>query len=93
MLPCEVGELPSSEADLLARYWAEEPWGPWRDNLHTAIIAREVLRASGRFNAPKLDAFMVQAPAKIAQQGRAAGKSFMGMMKSIAVRKKRVKPK
>lgn len=23
-------------------YWVHEPWGPWRDNLHAAIIAREV---------------------------------------------------
>lgn len=25
-------------------YWQEEPWGPYRDNLHAAIIAREVIR-------------------------------------------------
>lgn len=25
------------------RYWSEEPWGSWRDNLHAAIIARSVM--------------------------------------------------
>jgi hypothetical protein len=22
------------------RYWLDEPWGPWRDNLHVAILGR-----------------------------------------------------
>jgi hypothetical protein len=30
------------------RYWREEPWGPWRDNLHAAIIAREIARPNLR---------------------------------------------
>jgi hypothetical protein len=30
--------------ELLNRYWLEEPWGAWRDNIHTAIIAREIAR-------------------------------------------------
>lgn len=25
-------------------YWEAEPWGPWRDNMHAAIIAREIRR-------------------------------------------------
>jgi len=26
------------------RYWTVEPWGPYRDNLHAAILAREIRR-------------------------------------------------
>jgi hypothetical protein len=26
------------------RYWRAEPWGPWRDNLHMAVLAREVIK-------------------------------------------------
>jgi hypothetical protein len=50
--------LPAEDFDLLVRYYGEEPWGAWRDNLHAAIIAREVRagRAKGRIN---LDDFMV----------------------------------
>jgi hypothetical protein len=25
-------------------YWQEEPWGPYRDNLHFAMLCREVIR-------------------------------------------------
>lgn len=30
--------------DLLIRYWDMEPWGPWRDNFHAAVISRAVYR-------------------------------------------------
>jgi hypothetical protein len=45
------------------RYWEEEPWGPWRDNLHTAIIAREVRRSRVKPNTKiDMDQFMVRTP-------------------------------
>lgn len=31
--------MPSTEFDLWQQYWNQEPWGPYRDNLHTGIIA------------------------------------------------------
>lgn len=34
--------LPADDYELLERYFAEEPWGPWRDNMHAAIIAAEL---------------------------------------------------
>lgn len=44
LLGCTVEEMlerltPAQYANW-QRYWVEEPWGPWRDNLHAAIIAR-----------------------------------------------------
>lgn len=44
------------------RYWDAEPWGAWRDNMHAAVIAREVRRTTGRGSAPKLDVFMLRDP-------------------------------
>lgn len=44
-------------------YWVEEPWGAWRDNVHTAILAREVIRPHMKENAKiDLDVFMVHHP-------------------------------
>ncbi|MEO8224132.1 MAG: hypothetical protein ABI661_04960 [Gammaproteobacteria bacterium] len=50
------------------RYWLEEPWGPWRDNLHTAILAREIQRPQLK-KGHKVDMqnFMVQRPVEQAQ--------------------------
>lgn len=46
------------------RYWQAEPWGVYRDNLHTAIIAREIRRpqqARGSHINP--DQFMISSAA------------------------------
>lgn len=88
MLPCEVEQLPASEYDLLVRYWDEEPWGPWRDNLHFSMLIREVLRAGG-FKPPKVDAFMLKNPNTGGQEGRKAKAGVFSFMKTVAVRKKR----
>lgn len=37
-------ELPQRELDRWARYWSEEPWGTYRDNMHAALIIRELLK-------------------------------------------------
>lgn len=45
------------------RYWDVEPWGPWRDNLHAAIISREIRRRGARRGARiGVDQFMVKSP-------------------------------
>lgn len=45
------------------RYWDEEPWGPWRDNMHTAILAREIRRTRVRSNVRiELEQFLMRAP-------------------------------
>lgn len=92
MLPCEVLELPASEYALLERYWLEEPWGPWRDNLHAAVISRTTLKAGG-FKVPKLDAFMLKSRSQREAEEQAAGKGFVDMLKAVAVRKRRAKKK
>jgi hypothetical protein len=63
ILPSEVAGIPVQDYDLLLRYWEVEPWGAWRDNLHAAIIAREVRRPYLRKGASNdLDDFMVMDP-------------------------------
>jgi hypothetical protein len=62
--PSEVYQLPTTDFDLLQRFYAFEPWGAWRDNLHAAIIAREVVMTRLRpgTRAPDLEKFMVMDP-------------------------------
>ena len=36
--------MPQREIDRWQRYWNEEPWGPYRDNLHTAMLICQLLR-------------------------------------------------
>lgn len=44
-------------------YWNEEPWGAWRDNLHAAMLAREVAKTvPGRKRVPELSVFFYQNP-------------------------------
>lgn len=40
-------DLGAAEYDGWVRYYAEEPWGAYRDNLHAALIADTVARAHG----------------------------------------------
>jgi hypothetical protein len=44
------------------RYYEVEPWGPWRDNLHVALLAREVRRTRFPRSPAKLQEFMVRSP-------------------------------
>lgn len=59
--PSQIDHLPAADVQLLARYWEEEPWGAWRDNLHAAMICREIRRAyyADRRIGP-LDPFMIR---------------------------------
>lgn len=51
------------------RLWDEEPWGPWRDNMHAAILAREIRLARVKPGSKvDLEQFMVRTP-KDAKQG------------------------
>lgn len=64
------------------RYWDQEPWGPWRDNIHTAIIARELRRARVRPNTRvPLEQFMVRNPEDRKKQGE---QNFFGLMRTVA---------
>lgn len=69
------------------RYWDDEPWGPYRDNMHAAIIAREVRRPyMRRGTTTKIADFLIVNPLR--RQREATGK-FVDFLKMIA--KKRPK--
>lgn len=38
----EVQSMGSTEYDRWLRYWQQEPWGPWRDNMHAALIVSKL---------------------------------------------------
>lgn len=90
--PSSVENLGCSDYDLLRRYWNKEPWGPYRDNLHAAIIAREVRRGNYK-GEHLLDQFMVMLPEDQVQLKASRGKQekskLFGAMKAIATRAKK----
>lgn len=64
------------------KYWDQEPWGPWRDNVHTGIIAREVRRGRVKPHTRiTLEQFMVRNPSERKKEGE---ENFFGMMKTVA---------
>jgi len=82
ILPSEVVEIGASDYDLLQRYWHEEPWGPYRDNVHAAIIAREIRRGSYK-GEHLLKDFMLQVPERRAAEARSG---VFNMFRSFANR-------
>lgn len=69
------------------RYWETEPWGPWRDNMHIAILAREIRRPQVRQGARiELDDFFVANRAARQMDRNAKAIAFLQM---IATEKKR----
>lgn len=66
-------------------YWEAEPWGPYRDNLHAALIAREVQRPNLRKGVkPKMDDFMIVNPEK---RRREATGNLIDFLKLVATPK------
>lgn len=85
-----LDSLPHREYLAWLAYWEVEPWGPWRDNVHTAIIAREVIRANPRLKrgarTPDLSAFMLVDPET---RQRAAKERVVAMLQALAMGGKR----
>lgn len=81
------------------RYWTEEPWGPLRDNLHAAIIARAALMPYlKKGKTLGLDDFLIMHPEdRSARNRKKANAELVGLLRSIAGtpqrRKKRKKLK
>ena len=74
-------------------YWEQEPWGPWRDNLHAAIVAREVRRPyTKKGTSVKLEPFMVRSPDERKKEG-VDGLFSMLAMAATKVKKGEVKAK
>ena len=76
-----------ADYDLLQRYWREEPWGAYRDNVHAAIIAREIRRGTVK-GAHAIKDFLLQTAERReqeeqsrAQEGR---KGLFGMFRAMA---------
>lgn len=81
ILPSEVSELGAQDYDLLQRYWYEEPWGSYRDNVHMAVIAREVRRANYK-GEHKLDDFMLKSPERrVSDERSSVFNMFRGMLR------------
>ncbi len=89
MPPSEIEEFSVTDIDLLSRYWNQEPWGSYRDNLHAAMIAREVRRTAFK-GQHKLEDFMVQQPKKDSGETGWNKDTVFGMFKALAggIRKK-----
>lgn len=73
------------------RFYNAEPWGSFRDNLHAALIAREVrlgrLKPGTRVN---LNDFMLLDPARRRRENRA---SFLTLLRLVAVPKSKARAK
>lgn len=64
------------------RYWRAEPWGPWRDNMHTALLAKELRRPQVRRGTViDLDQFMVRDPEERAEERKG---NFFTFLRSVA---------
>lgn len=66
----------------MERYWGEEPWGPYRDNLHAAIIAMQIIKAAYPKAKPKFDDFMLKFVVKKVQGNGLSG--LASMLKTMA---------
>lgn len=78
---------------MLQRFWLHEPWGPWRDNLHAAMLAIEIRRPYLKKGAKsRIGDFMIRHPDELAEeqesQRRTATRNLYHLFKSIAKRKK-----
>ncbi len=73
-----------------ATFWACEPWGAWRDNLHAGLIAAEIRSQRRRRGqaAPTPKDFMLKSAAD-AQDERIAGTpKTLAALRAMAKRKK-----
>jgi hypothetical protein len=93
LTPSEVDDMPARDVELMWRYWNEEPWGSWRDNIHAALIAAEVRRPNVKQGMKvRLDDFMLRHPedreAELTAKRREANRNLYNALKAMAVRKK-----
>lgn len=87
--PSEVRALPMSDLALLSRYWAHEPWGAWRDNVHAGFIAAAI--TNGGMRRPKKPVawkdFMLKPPPSTLER-RKRGLGLVSALRALAVGKK-----
>lgn len=91
-------EMPVRELERWRRYWDEEPWGPRRDNMHAAMLARQMLVAAGvkDTDLPKLSNFMFETGEEREQREdlrrRAVEVKFKALARMAARKKGKRKP-
>jgi hypothetical protein len=61
-------------------YFVAEPWGPWRDNMHTAILAREIRRTIPGAKLPDMSVWMIRDPEERAAEATGQVLSTLGTM-------------
>jgi hypothetical protein len=73
-----------------ARYWNEEPWGAYRDNLHAAMLCIQFLRPHVKKGTklPPLDQFMLKPSAAVKESNALA---FLAAMRAGAAAGKKKK--
>jgi hypothetical protein len=78
-------ELPERELRDWAIYWSEEPWGPYRDNLHAGLIISELMRPHLKKGAtpPRPDQYLFQSATDLKRKQTA---QFVAQMNSAARR-------
>ena len=92
LLPSEVEQMPARDFELLSAYWMHEPWGAWRDNLHAAIIATEIVRPNLKKGARVgVDTFMLRHPGEIEEERQAkqqsAARNVFQALKAMATKR------
>lgn len=82
--PSTVEEFGASDIDLLSRYWNEEPWGAYRDNIHAALIARTIHNTNFKKKVT-LDDFMLRRPDRVETLSETTRRDdVFGMFKMMA---------
>lgn len=78
------------ELERWARYWNEEPWGAYRDNLHAGLIISELLRPHLPEGANvKIEGFLLRPKEDIDALAKAKLVASLSAMASTAERKRR----
>jgi hypothetical protein len=76
------------------QFWREEPWGSYRDNLHVAILAREIRRPQLKPGTPiDADDFMIRQPTARAADRVSGFIRMLFMASKPAGQTKRARPK
>lgn len=75
-------ELGSKELIEWQAYYSLEPFGQWRENYHSAMIAEAIYNTSGRIKKPaKIHDFMIELP-KVKEQRKQS--EVMALMHSLS---------
>ena len=63
-------------------FWDQEPWGSWRDNYHTSLIATILARVNGASSVNAADFFYT--PPDHRSQGEQSGTTLLTWLNAVA---------